>query len=72
MIDTLIEVIANVETMGGDPLSELLAPSEIRAVAESIVGSGVLRLPAPEQSSFPPHFAWMALIPAHMHDCFSG
>ncbi|MGJ3629455.1 hypothetical protein AB5I41_26120 [Sphingomonas sp. MMS24-JH45] len=64
--------MGNVEMMGGDPLSELLAPAEIRAVAKSLVVSGLSVADQPDRSDYPRHLAWLSSIPSHMHDCFNG
>jgi hypothetical protein len=68
----IVEVIAGVPTMGGDPLSDILAPSEMRAIAEALLASGLLSTQAVVARVYPPHLAWMAAIPAHMHDCFAS
>ncbi len=72
-LERLCAVIASVETMGGDPMSEILAPSEIRAVAEAILESGVTTT---EVGAIPgqraPGTVWMQRIPPFMHDCFSA
>ena len=65
----LIELIGSVETMSGDPLTEVLAPSEIRAIAETVISSKTF---GSEQSALPAHLAWMAAVPTYMHDCFSA
>lgn len=68
----LTEVIANVDTMGGDPLSEILAPSEIRAISEAVLASGLADTAQSRIPAYPAHLSWMAAVPAHMHDCFSS
>ncbi|RSV19235.1 hypothetical protein [Sphingomonas sp. ABOLG] len=72
MLVEIARLIADVETMGGDPLSEILAPSEIRAIAETIVASNLLAGAADKATAYPPHIAWMASLPPHLHDCFSA
>ena len=67
----IVDVIANVETMGGDPLHEILAPSEMKAIAEALLASGLLASER-ESRTYPPHLAWMAAVPASMHDCFAS
>lgn len=72
MLIQITKLIADVETMGGDPLSEILAPSEIWAIAETIVASNLLAGVENRAAAYPPHFAWMASLPPHLHDCFSA
>jgi hypothetical protein len=69
-LEALIVLIGSVETMSGDPLTEVLAPSEIRAIAETVVSTNILV--GSGQSGLPAHLAWMTTVPAHMHDCFSA
>lgn len=72
MLSEIAKLIADVETMGGDPISEILAPSEIRAIAETIIASNLLAGGKVMTSAYPPHVAWMASVPSHLHDCFSA
>lgn len=73
-VDTLIPLIANVEMMARDPLSELLAPSEIVAIAQAVAAADLIREDGTQylQSQLAPHMAWMGSVPASMHDCFNG
>jgi hypothetical protein len=71
-IATLIEVIANVRTIGGDPLSELLAPSEIHAVAAAVLASDLANTEQAGRVILPAHLSWMATVPTSMHDCFTS
>lgn len=71
MIDELTQVIGNVVMMGGDLVSEMLAPSEIRDIAASVLASGMVSGEA-AASAHPSHLAWMADIPPHLRDCFNG
>ena len=74
ILETLVPLIANVEMMAGDALSELLAPSEIVAIAEALVAAGLTGEAGAQAfpNRFPSHLAWMASVPASMHDCFNG
>lgn len=72
MLVEIAKLIADVETMGGDPLSEILAPSEILAIAEIICASGLLVPGENTTAAHPPHFAWMTALPPYLHDCFSA
>lgn len=66
----IVETIAAVPTMSGDPLSEILAPSELREIAETLLATGVIGSEPAAAPVFPPHLAWMATVPPHMRDCF--
>lgn len=70
-LDNLCAIIAEVELMGGDPVSEILAPSEVRAIAEAILALGPAT-PAQGETATPPANIWMQTIPPFMHDCFSA
>ncbi|PXA94639.1 hypothetical protein DMC47_20405 [Nostoc sp. 3335mG] len=70
-LDNLCAIIAEVELMGGDPVSEILAPSEVRAIAEAILAIGALAAPQGE-AAVPAANIWMQTIPPFMHDCFSA
>lgn len=70
-IAAVVAVIGAVETMGGDPVRDLLAPSEIRAIAQALVESGLVPV-GDAAPSYPPHLAWMAAVPEYMQDCFSS
>lgn len=71
MIEELSQVIGNVMMMGGDLVSEMLAPSEMREIAASVAACGLLASEA-KTLPYPAHLCWMANIPAHLHDCFNG
>lgn len=71
-VAALVEMISDVTTMGGDPLGAILAPSEIRAIAETVLVSGMLGSGRSEAASYPPHLAWMELVSPIMHDCFAS
>lgn len=73
-VDTLIPLIANVEMMAGNPLSELLAPGEIVAIAQPVAAAGLIMEDGTQylQSQLAPHMAWMGSVPASMYDCFNG
>lgn len=71
-LDNLCAIIAEVELMGGDPVSEILAPSEVRAIAEAVLALGAIA-PAPRgEAATPAANLWMQTIPPFMHDCFSA
>lgn len=70
-LDNLCAIIAEVELMGGDPVSEILAPSEVRAIAEAILAMGPIA-PAHGETAVPAANVWMQTIPPFMHDCFSA
>ncbi|MBB5699296.1 hypothetical protein [Sphingomonas yantingensis] len=72
MLSEIAKLIADVETMGGEPMSEILAPSEIRAIAETIVASNLLASGQAMAAAYPTRFAWMASLPPALHDCFSA
>ncbi len=40
--EALMELLSGIEMMGGDPLSEVLAPSEIRAIIETLAQAGLV------------------------------
>ncbi|KQM30560.1 hypothetical protein [Sphingomonas sp. Leaf10] len=70
-LDNLCAIIAEVELMGGDPVSEILAPSEVRAIAEAVLALGTIASPRGEAAT-PAANLWMQTIPPFMHDCFSA
>ncbi|MEN2749019.1 hypothetical protein [Sphingomonas sp. T9W2] len=70
-LDNLCAIIAEVELMGGDPVSEILAPSEVRAIAEAVLALGAVA-PAHGEAATPAAKLWMQTIPPFMHDCFSA
>lgn len=70
-IAAVVAVIGAVETMGGDPVRDLLAPSEMRAIAQALVETGLVPL-GDAAPVYPPHLAWMSAVPEFMQDCFSS
>lgn len=68
----LTEAISNVETMGGDLLTDVLAPSEIRAIADALIASGLVGSARSDATSQPGQAPWMAMVPSYMHDCFAS
>ncbi|WP_156347337.1 hypothetical protein [Sphingomonas sp. Leaf5] len=71
-LDNLCAIIAEVELMGGDPVSEILAPSEVRAIAEAVLAISAAAPAAHGEAATPFASVWMQTIPPFMHDCFSA
>ncbi|MEZ0497940.1 hypothetical protein [Sphingomonas sp. IW22] len=68
MLEKLVQIVESVELMGGDPVSEILAPSEIRAIAEALLDAGFQLSADGAGAGATP--SWLAAIPPHMRDCF--
>lgn len=48
--EALTKLLSGIEMMGGDALSEVLAPSEIRAIAETLAQAGLVTANPPVQT----------------------
>ena len=72
MIEQLSQVIGDVMTMGGDPVSEILAPSEICDIAAAIAASGLLAGTADMPAGSASNISLLASLPPYLRDCFSA
>lgn len=70
-LDELISVISDVEIMGGS-VADMLASSKIAAIAEAVLCSGAFPASVALPDRLPATRAWIATVPAYMHDCFNG